>query len=193
MSFSNDLDSKPLFKGKVYRTKPFKEICDNNPKFEQLFQEFKTYWQYGPHPLFGKDDLFARPIEAIDYHIRHVHFNNQKYTPENSDKDKRGKESNWNNWADLIAMNSPSELIEQRRFKTPTSDSYIVYSVNEHRHSIVMAVISDNAHDKTKKSHIMESFVQTTFETTINKGIKPFPSDCYPFDDAYLNNNQSTI
>ncbi|WP_140179444.1 type II toxin-antitoxin system YafO family toxin [Providencia stuartii] len=176
--------------GKVFAHPSFADLCAKFPEIKIIYDYFIEYWRNGPHPSLGKDSLFNRPSTARESHVRHSHVNVGKYEAEGSEN-YRGTEEHWNKWLDILAANDSGEWKNKHSyFKAPTSDAFLVYSVNERRDAIVLDFIPDGSHRITERPSLMEFYTQAVFTHTTSKGMKPFPIDDHPFDEKYLTVNQ---
>lgn len=188
--------SKKLYKfcGKVFKHPSFVELCKQYPEYELYFVAFSDYWRMGPSHVFGKDVLCTDPDAAIRDHLRHVHVNMGKYLPPKGLEDTyTWREECWSKWADILAANdSPEGDPIRRHYKIPTSNAFIVYSVNEHRDAIVYDLIPENAHEEIKKPELIEIYLQEVFRFTLSRNINPFPTDADIHHDKWLLTNQDT-
>ncbi len=189
--------SKKLYKfcGKVFKHPAFVALCKQYPEYELYFKAFSDYWRMGPINVFGKDVLFTDPNEAIRDHLRHVHVNMGKYLPPIGLKNTyTWRKECWNEWSEMLAANdSPEGDPIRRHYQIPTSNAFIVYSVNEHRDAIVYDLIPENAHEEIKKPELISFYLQEIFRFTLNKNINPFPTDADLHDDRWLLINQPPI
>ncbi|HGV3502105.1 hypothetical protein QDQ39_00725 [Providencia rettgeri] len=191
---TTDANSKRQYRycGKVFGHPYFLNLCDQFPEVDAVYKSFIDYWRNGLHPAFGRDRVFNRPEVAREYHIRHVHVDVKDYKQEN-DSDYTSRESHWDAWKNMIAANDPAaeQLLPRSYFRAPTSDAFLVYSVNEYRDAIVLDFIQADAHRLSERTDLTDFYTQEVFKYTINNGIKPFHTDGQPFDEKHLNNNQN--
>ncbi|EJD6081613.1 type II toxin-antitoxin system YafO family toxin [Providencia rettgeri] len=174
MSSSNN-----LYCGLVYRSVKFSKKCANEPEAENLYQAFKEHWLMGYSPFIGKDALFARPDEALNLHVRHGHADSKMYEPENSKEKHTAKESCWKKWQSGYG------------YKIPTSNSWLIYAVNENRDAMVMDYIH-NAHDVTKSMQYMDQYIEITYRFLEFTKCNQMSYIEHPFDDKYLIENQKS-
>ncbi|MBC6385844.1 type II toxin-antitoxin system YafO family toxin [Proteus mirabilis] len=172
------MSSSNNYCGIVYRTKKFADACLKNPEGEQLYNAFKDHWLKGYSPFFGKDILFARPDEALTLHIRHSHADSGQYEPEDSNKQHSAKESCWKKWKDGYV------------YRVPTSDSWLIYAVNENRDAMVMDYIH-KAHEVTQCIQYMDQYIEITYSFLSYTKCNQMPYDEDPFDDKWLIENQN--
>ncbi|MDB9567854.1 hypothetical protein OW293_014765 [Providencia rettgeri] len=176
MSSSNN----KIYCGIVYRTKNFAAQCRENPEGEYLYQAFREYWDCGFSPSIGKDVLFARPDEAMKLHIRHAHTDSGDYEPEDSDKHHSAKESTWLKWRNGFI------------FRVPTSNSYLIYAVNENRDALVMDYIDRDAHSVTESAQYMDQYIEITYSFLAFTKCKEMPYDEDVYHEKWLLTNQDT-
>lgn len=163
--------------GIVYRSGKFSDKCKIYPEAEALYQAFKDHWLKGYSPSFGKDVLFARPDEALMLHIRHSHVDSGKYEPEDSKEKHSAKETYWKKWRTGFM------------YGVPTSDSWLIYAVNENRDALVMDYIH-NAHKATQSTQYMDQYIEITYSFLSFTKCSQMPCDEDPFDEKWLISNQ---
>lgn len=146
---------KPIYKGRVFHTGKFSALCTSDTEVQKIADAFKQYWQDGYHPDIGKNAAFARPKEILNLNVRHAHCDNKDYTPENSNEDINGKKSSWDAWKNIGSV---------KLTRVPTSDSFLVYSVNHNRDALVMFFISTDAHSATEVEDFTESAITISYE-----------------------------
>lgn len=162
-----------IYRGIVYRSKKFADKCSEDSDAEDLFQAFREHWLMGYSPYIGKDALFARPTEIKGLHVRHGHADSKNYEPENSTEKHTAKESCWKKWQDGYC------------YRVPSSDSWLIYSVNENRDALVMDYIHD-AHKVTERTEYMDQYIEITYRFLAFSKCKEMPFDEDPFDDKWL-------
>ncbi len=160
------------YRGRVLHTQNFSALCASDPELKKIADAFKQFWKTGYHPDMGKDAAFARPKEILKFNIRHTHSDLKDYVPEDSDKDHSGKKSSWDAWKNIASVKVKY---------TPTSDSFLVYSVNHNRDALVMFFLDDDAHSKSEKDEFTESAISISyafFEQTKTKAM-PLSEDLF--------------
>lgn len=150
----NNKNQVVTYKGRVLHTQNFSALCASDPKVQEVADAFKEFWKNGYHPDIGKDAVFARPREVLDLHVRHSHIDTKNYVPENNVTDVRGKKSVWDNWKNIASVKVKY---------SPTSDSFLVYSVNHCRDALVMFFIDNDAHDETERLAFAESVISISY------------------------------
>lgn len=145
----------PIFKGRVLHTGKFSTLCTSDTEVKKIADAFKQYWLDGYHPDIGKNAAFARPKEILNLNVRHAHCDNKDYTPENNKKDINGKKSTWDAWKNIGSV---------KVTRVPTSDSFLIYSVNHNRDALVMFFISTDAHSATEVEDFTESAISISYE-----------------------------
>lgn len=145
------------FKGKIFHTKNFTKQCVNDVALKSVADAFKEFWLNGYHPDFGKHAAFARPEELLNLHVRHSHVDAQDYTPEDSFVDVKGKKSVWDKWKNIYSSSFTCQHV-------PTSNSFLVYAVNNRRDAFVMAFIYSDAHSETETAEMKEFFTSVSYE-----------------------------
>ncbi|MEA1624736.1 hypothetical protein RPN16_24595 [Salmonella enterica] len=174
MSSSND-----LYCGSVFRTRKFLDVCSKDPECERLYQAFQDHWLKGYSPSFGKDILFCRPNEVLKLHLRHSHADSGMYEPENSKEKSSAKASCWEQWQEK----------KYYAVRVPTSDSWLIYTVNENRDALVMDYIH-KAHTVTESTQYMNQYIDITYSFLTFTKCNQMPYDEDPFDDKWLISNQ---
>lgn len=164
------------YKGRVLHTQNFSALCASDPKVKEVADAFKEFWKNGYHPDIGKDAAFARPKEVLDLHVRHSHVDTQNYVPENSVTDVRGKKSAWDNWKNIASVKVKY---------SPTSDSFLIYSVNHCRDALVMFFIDTDAHDETERLAFAESVIEISYSFFDQTKTTPMPLDEDLFSDKW--------
>lgn len=159
----NNKNQVVTYKGRVLHTQNFSALCASDPELQKIAEAFTKFWKTGYHPGLGKDAAFARPTEMLSLNVRHTHADTKDYIPEDSDKDHSGKKSAWDAWKNIASVKVKY---------TPTSDSFLVYSVNHNRDALVMFFVDSDAHSKTEKDEFKEAAIAisyTFFEKTKTK------------------------
>ncbi|WP_395490891.1 hypothetical protein ACG1VR_10550 [Cedecea davisae] len=174
----NDKEQVYTYKGRVFHTKNFSTLCNSDPELQKIADAFAQFWKNGYHPDFGKNAAFARPAEILNLHVRHSHVDTKNYTPEESDKNIRGKESAWDAWRNIGSV--------AVRY-APTSDSFLIYSVNEKRDALVMFFVDENAHSSSEKKELTESMISISYKFFEQTKTKEMPLDEDLFSDKWKN------
>lgn len=156
MSSSASQSNNPVvtFRGRILHTQVFSALCASDPKVKEIADAFKQFWKEGFHPDLGKDAAFARPKEILSLNVRHAHVDTKNYVPEESDKDHSGKKSSWDAWKSIASVKVKY---------TPTSDSFLVYSVNHNRDALLMFFIDADAHNESEKEEFKESAIKISY------------------------------
>ncbi|WP_433647472.1 hypothetical protein [Kosakonia pseudosacchari] len=160
------------FKGRVLHTQTFSALCASDAKAQEVADAFKQYWKNGYHPDLGKDIPFARPKEILNLHVRHTHVDTGNYVPEDSQKDKNGKKSAWDKWKKIGSV---------KFTYSPTSNSYLVYSVNNNRDALLMFFVDKDAHSLSELDAFTDKAISITyafFEST-ESGAMPLDEDLF--------------
>ncbi|HEM6921243.1 TPA: type II toxin-antitoxin system YafO family toxin [Providencia rettgeri] len=174
------------FRGKVYKAPSLVKLCTESPEYNYYFDAFVDYWRYGPHHILGRDVYCTDPDNAIENGLKHVHTDMGLYIPADK-KDYTSLEPHWNKWKTFLAANDSDEWDPiQFKLKLPTSDSFIVYSINEYRDALVHDVIPCNGHKEIRKMDRIEVYMQQIYKHGLPAGVKAFPSDEYPFDEKWI-------
>lgn len=127
------------YQGSIYPAQAFSTNTATDPYLIKLKDAFIQHWRYGHHPDLGRDTLFARPEEILNYHIRKVHIK----TPDYSDKHGfNGTKKCWDEW-EQGRLNKYGKVN-----KIPTSDAYLIYAVSDQRHAALLAFWEPPAHTK---------------------------------------------
>lgn len=180
MSSSASQNNSPkqtiTYKGRVLHTQTFSALCASDPEVKKVADAFTCYWKTGFHPDLGRDLPLARPKEILNLNVRHTHIDTQDYIPENSDTKKSGKKSSWDAWKSIASIKVKS---------TPTSDSFLVYSVNHNRDALVMFFFDTDAHDETEKSEFTEAAISISYAFFEKTKTKPMPLDEDLFGDNW--------
>ncbi len=140
-----------------------------------LKEAFKCHWRNGHHPSLGKDTLFERPDEVLNYHLRKVHVNINQYANYNYSCTKKC----WDEW-------SYGLIDEHGRFRpTPVSNSYLIYAVNEHRDAALLAYWDPPAHTKANQPVWMDSVINFTKVFYDKTNTSPFPRESDPWSYSF--------
>ncbi|MDX6917483.1 hypothetical protein R9X49_20450 [Pectobacterium carotovorum] len=165
----NNSNTVVTYKGRVLHTQKFSALCASDPKLKGVADAFKDFWKNGYHPDIGKDAAFARPTEILSLHVRHSHVDTGAYTPEDSKTDVSGKKSAWDNWKDIAAVDV--------RY-TPTSNSFLVYSVNKNRDALLMFFLDSDAHNASEQTAFTEAAISISYDF-----FDKTKSDAMPLDE----------
>lgn len=170
MSSSASQNNNPVvtFKGRVLHTQNFSALCVSEPKIKEVAEAFKQFWKNGYHPEIGKDAAFARPTEILNLNVRHSHVDNQDYIPEDSKNDHSGKKSSWDAWKNIASVKVKY---------TPTSDSFLVYSVNNNRDALLMFFVDTDAHSESEKEEFTEAAINISYSFFEKTKSQPMPLD----------------
>lgn len=172
----NSKNQSVTYKGRVLHTQKFSAFCSSDPKIQEVADAFKEFWKTGYHPDMGKDAAFSRPAEILDLNVRHTHTDLKDYVPEDSDKDHSGKKSSWDAWKNIASVKVKY---------TPTSNSFLVYSVNHNRDALVMFFIDSDAHSLTEKEEFKESAIRISYDFFEKTKTQPMPLDEDLFDEKW--------
>jgi hypothetical protein len=127
---------------------------DANPDLKSLIDAFKTYWQTGSHPHFGKDAPLHRPPVITLSAVRHVHLRPIQ-TPE---------APAW--------RRSFGHLPPERR---PASNRWLAYCVTDRRNCCLLAYFDELAHEQAQKADVIHRL--TTWAEWFFRQIGEFPLD----------------
>lgn len=164
------------YKGRVLHTQNFSTLYSSDPKIKEVADAFSQFWKNGYHPDLGKDAAFARPDEMLKLNVRHAHYDLKDYIPESSKKDHSGKKSSWDAWKNIASVNVKY---------IPTSDSFLVYSVNHNRDALVMFFIDDDAHSETEQAEFKEAAISVSYSFFDQTKTQPMPLDEDLFADKW--------
>ncbi|EPF6608289.1 hypothetical protein RFG51_000816 [Klebsiella aerogenes] len=167
-----------IYKGRVLHTMKFSALCLSDAKVKEVADAFKEYWFTGYHPDIGKDAAFARPKEILDLHVRHSHVDVGDYTSEESSTDILGKKSSWDMWKKIASVKVKY---------TPTSNSFLVYSVNHNRDALVMFFIDADAHKVSEQEEFKEAAIEISYKFFEGTKTQPMPLDEDLFSDKWKN------
>ncbi|OVZ82182.1 type II toxin-antitoxin system YafO family toxin [Yersinia kristensenii] len=155
------------YSGLVYPTAEFK----TDSFLISLKESFKSHWRFGHHPDFGKDTLFNRPKEVENHHLRKVHINLKHYQSYTFTSTKEC----WSDWS----MGKIDERGRERPI--PTSDAYLIYSVNDRRDASLLAFWYPPAHTKANEPVWIDSvinfsahFYQKTQTNPMSRNLDPW-------------------
>ncbi|QPT15238.1 type II toxin-antitoxin system YafO family toxin [Serratia rubidaea] len=168
------------FKGRVFHDVAFSEFCKSDPELQKVADAFKSYWLNGYHPDIGKSIAFSRPKEVLDLCVMHSHVDTKDYTPEESKSHISGKKSSWDAWKRIGS-------VSVKMHRPPTSDSFIVYSVNNNRDALVIFFLDADAHSMTESSELMESAIKTSYRFFEQTKSQAMPLDEDLFSDKWKN------
>ncbi|MDX6911742.1 hypothetical protein SJZ84_12995 [Hafnia paralvei] len=172
----NNKNQIVTYKGRVLHTQVFSALCTSDPKIKEVADAFSEFWKNGYHPDLGKHAAFARPSEILNLNVRHSHVDTQDYTPEESSTDIRGKKSAWDEWKNIASV-----MVKY----TPTSDSFLVYSVNHNRDALLMFFIDNDAHKETEKQEFTEAAISISYNFFDKTNTNPMPLDEDLFADKW--------
>ncbi|MGR6834396.1 hypothetical protein [Aliivibrio wodanis] len=110
----------PFFKGKVYLHPAYIPIQDKT-----YTSQFKIYWQDGFSPLIGKDGILPVPEIYSEAAIGRAHVEPAVKT----NHDESSREHAWLCWG------------TGTRSSPPTSNSFLIYCVDENRHVCLLAYL----------------------------------------------------
>lgn len=156
------------YKGRVLLTQNFLALCASEPKVKEISDAFKQFWKNGYHPDIGKDAAFSRPAEILKLNVRHSHVDAQDYIPEESKNDHSGKKSSWDAWKNIASVKVKY---------TPTSDSFLVYSVNDNRDALLMFFVDTDAHSESEKEEFTEAAISVSYSFFEQTKSQPMPLD----------------
>ncbi|MBH3164601.1 type II toxin-antitoxin system YafO family toxin [Serratia marcescens] len=132
-----------------------------------LKEAFKSHWRDGHHPNLGKDSLFERPDEIRNYHLRKVHVNLKSYASYSF----TSTEQCWSDW-------SFGKIDEQGNPRPePTSNAYLIYTVNDKRDAVLLAYWDPPAHTKANEKAWINSIINFARIYHEKTGSAPMPRD----------------
>ncbi|WP_337083677.1 hypothetical protein [Citrobacter freundii] len=172
----NNKNQVVTYKGRVLHTQNFSALCASDPELKKIAEAFKQFWKKGYHPDMGKDAAFARPKEILNLNVRHTHSDIKDYVSEDSDKDHSGKKSSWDAWKNIASVKVKY---------TPTSDSFLVYSVNHNRDALVMFFVDSDAHNITEKDEFKEAAIEISYAFFEQTKTQPMPLEEDLFGEAW--------
>ncbi len=138
----------PHYQGKVYLSPAIADARVAQPALQALIDAFKTYWQTGIHPHFGKDAPLHRPPVIVLSAVRHVHL--RPLTPVDADRWQR-----------------PFTRLEPER--RPTSNRWLAYCVTDRRNCCLLAYFDELAHEQAERVdviHRLTSWAEWFFRQT---------------------------
>lgn len=172
----NNQNQVVTYKGRVLHTRNFSALCASDPELDKIAKAFTQFWKTGYHPDMGKDAAFSRPTEILNLNVRHTHTDLKDYVPEDSDKNHSGKKSSWDDWKNIASV--------KVRY-TPTSDSFLVYSVNHNRDAFVMFFVDADAHNETEKEEFKEAAITLSYVFFEQSKTQPMPLGEDLFDEKW--------
>ncbi|EJG2923586.1 type II toxin-antitoxin system YafO family toxin [Escherichia coli] len=172
----NDKNQIVRYKGRVLHTHNFSALCASDLELKKVSDAFTQYWKTGYHPSLGKDAAFARPTEMLKLNVRHTHVDNQDYIPEDSDKKHTGKKSSWDAWKNIASVQVKC---------IPTSDCFLVYSVNHNRDALVMFFVDADAHNITEQEEFKEAAITISYQFFEKTKTEPMPLEEDLFSDKW--------
>ncbi len=128
----------PTFQGRVILHPDYRSINTVYPEVKTYTAAFKQYWQYGFHPLIGKDGVLPVPEIYSGSAIGRAHV-------EPLVKDTKSYSSSEECW---MAWRTP--LIVDVDPVVPTSNTFLMYCVNSQRDACLIGYIDGgdrSAHD----------------------------------------------
>ncbi len=137
----------PVFKGNVFKHPAYVQLETRYPELHSYTSAFRIYWLEGYHPMVGKDYILDIPDVYVQNAIGHAHVeplvkNPISYT---------STDACWKAWQ---APDSVSPTV-------PTSNSFLMYCVDEHRNACLLGYLDGGDRD----SH--EVIKTRSFRTTM--------------------------
>ncbi len=155
------------YSGLIYPTAEFK----TDSFLISLKESFKSHWRFGHHPDFGKDSLFTRPEEVQKHHLRKVHINLKHYATYSF----TATEECWANWS--LGKIDERGCLRPR----PTSNSYLIYSVNDKRDASLLAFWYPPAHTRANEPVWMDSVINFSKIFYEKTQTNPMPRELDPW------------
>ncbi|HII0384163.1 TPA: hypothetical protein ACYX9G_005320, partial [Klebsiella pneumoniae] len=100
------------------------------------------------------------------------------YTSEESSTDILGKKSSWDMWKKIASVKVKY---------TPTSNSFLVYSVNHNRDALVMFFIDADAHKVSEQEEFKEAAIEISYKFFEGTKTQPMPLDEDLFSEKWKN------
>lgn len=125
------------------------QVYDLTPGSNSLaaYEIFRDYWTYGFDPEVGLDAPLSQPNSIKALAIGHAHLKPVKFTGrERKDHGYRASEAAWNCWE----YDRYTPGVEAPSLKTPTSNEWLVYCVDDNRNACLLAHIESAAHQMLK-------------------------------------------
>jgi len=104
------------------------DVVASSPDYRNLDDSFKTYKQFNVVPsVFGKDDVYTQPAEAVDAELWHIH------------------------------LKTPTRYIPSNIHLRFTSDTHLVYTrgKKDRDHYLLVAILTPDAHDQANDDSVM--------------------------------------
>lgn len=142
------------FKGKVIKHPAYVQLEKEFSDLTNYTKGFKNYWLNGYDPLIGKDGILPVPEIYCDNAIGRAHVN----VIGKESKSYSSTKAAWDNWS---TPGSFSAVI-------PTSNTFLIYCVDENRDACLLAYLFYNNIDSHKQ------LTCNTFRSNIKARAKEF-------------------
>ena len=163
-----------VFQGKVIKHPAYVQLENENPDIKQYTSEFKSYWVSGFSPLIGKDGVLPEPDIYSSNAIGRAHVE----PPVKTDETYSSTADAWELWG--VGTGNV----------VPTSNSFLVYCINEKRECCLLAFLDDkdgNSH-KILRDDSFRRDMKFRSEEYFNRFGAPMPKDEHEhvFDEKWL-------
>lgn len=164
------------FKGSVIEHPAFLKLRESYPELGLYLSAFKVYWKTGFSELIGKDSIMSFPIVYQDNSIGRSHLRPSVF----DDKTYSSTEVCWNKWANETSMTV-----------YPTSNTMLLYCVDDQRNSCVISYLDGNdrdAHKVLNDDAFRRNMQDRAQEFFSRMKTNPMPSDQHQnlFSDEWL-------
>lgn len=164
-----------VFQGKVTKHPAYVKLEAENPDIKQYTSEFKRYWLLGFSPLIGKDGILPVPDIYSSNAIGRAHVE----PPVKTDETYSSTADAWELWGV-----GTSDVV-------PTSNSFLVYCVNDNRECCLLAFLDDkngNSHEILKDPSFRKNMRLRSEEYFKEYGVFPMQKDEHDhvFDEKWF-------